>query len=89
MIVKIDKSLERDVKKITDSAIKKNLTKTIIEIEIANDIFELKNVKKLKGHKNFYRIRIGDYRLGLILTGNTAELIRFLHRKDIYRYFPS
>jgi len=33
-------------------------------------------------------VKIGDYRLGLKLSGNTLELIRFLHRKDIYRRFP-
>jgi len=44
--------------------------------------------KKIEGYEAYYRLRIGDYRLGIKLAGNTLELIRFLHRKDIYRRFP-
>jgi mRNA-degrading endonuclease RelE of RelBE toxin-antitoxin system len=46
------------------------------------------NIKKIEGYDNYYRLRVGDYRLGLKLSGNTIELIRFLHRRDIYRRFP-
>ncbi|GIK72728.1 MAG: hypothetical protein BroJett021_17160 [Chloroflexota bacterium] len=38
--------------------------------------------------ERYYRIRVGDYRLGLALEGDTVILVRFLHRKEIYRYFP-
>jgi len=48
----------------------------------------INSIKKLKGYKNHYRIWTGDYRAGLIIDGNTAEFIRFLHRKDIYKRFP-
>lgn len=34
------------------------------------------------------RLRIGDYRLGMIVEGEVVEIVRFLHRRDIYRYFP-
>jgi mRNA interferase RelE/StbE len=36
----------------------------------------------------YYRIRLGDYRVGLKIENNTVCFVRFLHRKDIYRYFP-
>ncbi|WP_079720471.1 type II toxin-antitoxin system RelE family toxin [Salegentibacter holothuriorum] len=46
-------------------------------------------IKKLKGFKDFYRIRIGDYRLGVKkLTDQEILLVRFLQRKEIYKYFP-
>jgi mRNA-degrading endonuclease RelE of RelBE toxin-antitoxin system len=33
--------------------------------------------------------KIGDYRLGMEAVSNKeVVLIRFLHRKNIYRYFP-
>lgn len=88
MIVKIDKSLEKDVKKIKDASVKQALHTLIIQLQQANKLSDIQNIKKLQGTKNFYRIRIGDYRLGLIVTGFEIELIRFLHRKEIYRYFP-
>jgi hypothetical protein len=45
-------------------------------------------IEILQETKNNYRIRIGDYRLGLIINGNKVELIRLLHRKEIDRFFP-
>ena len=88
MIVLIDKSLEKDVKKNSDTNLNKQLYKVILEIQKATNISELHNLKKLQGTQNYYRIRIGDYRLGLIINGNKVELIRLLHRKEIYRFFP-
>ncbi|MGH8000971.1 MAG: type II toxin-antitoxin system RelE family toxin [Brasilonema sp.] len=49
---------------------------------------EITNLKKLKGYDNAYRIRIGDYRIGIIFDDETVMFQRVLHRKDIYRYFP-
>jgi len=40
------------------------------------------------GGDRYYRIKIGDYRIGMTVEGNLVTLVRFLHRKDIYRYFP-
>lgn len=57
-------------------------------LEKCNDIFEIRGLKKIKGHSNYYRIRIGDYRVGLKIENQTIYLIRVLHRKEIYKYFP-
>ena len=52
------------------------------------DIDKVKNLKQLKGKKPFYRVRVGDYRIGFRLDNNILVFMRVLHRKDIYRYFP-
>jgi len=88
MIVKIDKSFEKDVKSINSQLINNNLIKIINEIQTANKISDISNLKKIQGTSNYYRIRIGDYRLGMIIIKTEVQLIRLLHRKDIYRYFP-
>lgn len=49
---------------------------------------EITNIKKLQGYENAYRLRVGDYRIGVIFDGETVIFQRVLHRKDIYRYFP-
>jgi mRNA interferase RelE/StbE len=49
---------------------------------------EITNIKKLQGYDNAYRIRVGDYRIGLIFDGEIILFQRVLHRKEIYRYFP-
>ena len=88
MIVKIDRALEKDVKKIKDKTAITSLAKIIEQIRAAENLSDIQNLKKLKGSKNYYRIRIGDYRLGIFSLHNEVELIRLLHRKEIYRYFP-
>lgn len=58
------------------------------EVEQAASLSLVKNIKQLRGGGNYFRIQIGDYRLGLRLEDDTVFFVRFLHRKEIYRYFP-
>ena len=51
----------------------------ISTIEISNHLNEISGIKKLKGHKSAYRIRIGDYRIGLFYEKNHVELARIVH----------
>ncbi len=48
----------------------------------------IKSIKKLKGYDTFYRIRLGNYRIGLEMVEDVIIFARILHRKDVYRYFP-
>ncbi len=77
----------------------KNLPKEIklkikrICFEIFPSIKNLKeikgfDIKPIKGFKNFYRIKIGDYRVGFKKENNKIVFMRVKHRKDIYKYFP-
>ena len=88
MIVKIDKSLQKDLKKINDQSVKSTLANTILNIQNVLKPTDIQNIKKLKGTKNFYRVRLGNYRLGMIIEGEEVILVRLLHRKDIYKFFP-
>ncbi len=88
MNVLIDKSFAEDIKKIKDKNVLNQLA-VIIEITSkADKIDSIKNIKKLKAANNFYRIRMGDYRIGLIYNEQNLIFVRFLHRKDIYKKFP-
>lgn len=57
-------------------------------IEEAENLGEINNVIKLKGEGDYYRIRVGDYRIGIKLDRDVVYFVRILHRKEIYRYFP-
>ncbi len=57
-------------------------------LEISDNLSKCQNIKKLKGHDIYYRLKIGDYRLGFSFENNEINIIRFLHRKDIYKLFP-
>jgi mRNA interferase RelE/StbE len=54
------------------------------------DPLTLPNMQRLIGHREFYRVRFGDYRLGLRIDpqARVVECCRVKHRKDIYRFFP-
>ena len=58
------------------------------ELPKANSIFELGNVEKMKGYASYYKVRFGQYRIGLKMENDRIILERALHSKDIYRYFP-
>ncbi len=60
----------------------------IEQVESAATLDDISNLKKLKGGENYYRIRIGGYRCGLIVENDTVTFVRFLHRRDVYHYFP-
>lgn len=45
-------------------------------------------IEKMIGYKNHYKIRFGDYRVGLLKNDKIIELQRVLNRKEIYRFFP-
>jgi mRNA interferase RelE/StbE len=83
------KALAKDLEAISrNPGVKKRLSKVIETLKAVDTLDGLHHIKKIEGYDYYYRLRVGDYRLGLKLSGNTVELIRFLHRKDIYRRFP-
>jgi len=48
----------------------------------------LQALKLMRGHPNRYRIRISVYRVGIEVHGDNVEVMRVLHRREFYRYFP-
>ncbi|HET7088333.1 MAG TPA: type II toxin-antitoxin system mRNA interferase toxin, RelE/StbE family [Anaerolineae bacterium] len=88
MKVEFKSSFAKDLKKVKDKDLKARVKQVIELVEKAKSLQEIQGTKKLKGGDRYYRIRIEDYRVGLTLEGDTVTFVRFLHRKDIYRYFP-
>jgi mRNA interferase RelE/StbE len=80
-------SFTRDLKKIKDRALLDRIKQAIERVEVAQDLNQIEDLAKLSGASGYYRIRIGDYRLGIALHGNEVEFVRCLHRREIYRYF--
>ncbi|MCA0234395.1 MAG: type II toxin-antitoxin system RelE/ParE family toxin [Bacteroidetes bacterium] len=89
MKVEFDESFEKSIKKLKDAKIKAKLIDLIDVLEEVDTVQALPNIKKMQGFQSFYRIRIGDYRLGFeLIDASTILLIMIAHRKEIYRYFP-
>ena len=89
MIVEFDKSFDKSLDRIKDPSLRRRIERTIIQIEKLDSISKLPNIKKLSGFSVYYRIRIGEYRLGIeAMDKTTIRMIILAHRKDIYRFFP-
>lgn len=88
MTVEFLKSFSKDLDRLSSKSVKAQLMKLVLTLEQAESLHQIPDTKKLKGHRNAYRIRIGDYRLGFFLENETLVLARLLHRKDIYKIFP-
>ena len=88
MKVLFEKSFGRDLKKIKDKRLLKQVQETIDQVESAASINDVSNLKKMQGFDAYYRIRVGDYRIGIEISEGQVIFVCFLNRKDIYRYFP-
>ncbi|ADI15760.1 type II toxin-antitoxin system RelE family toxin [Truepera radiovictrix] len=83
------RSFIKDLKKLEGTdAYSRIHTLAFETVPQARTLGEVANLKKLTGYRDAYRIKLGEYRLGLTLEGETVVFRRVLHRKDIYRYFP-
>jgi len=82
------KKFSKDLDNLKKPQIKHTLISLIESLEAANSISDIPNLKKLKGFSSAYRIRIGDYRIGVFIENDVIELARIAHRKEIYDIFP-
>ena len=88
MKVEFLSKFNKDLEKLDVEHVKNAALKAIRIVEKAKHLTDIPNIKKLTGHKSAYRIKIGDYRIGLFIEGDVAEFARIHHRKDIYTFFP-
>jgi mRNA interferase RelE/StbE len=79
---------EKDAEKELSKKLQLQLADIIEKIQQAEQLTQISNVKKMKGYRNAYRIRLGEYRIGFLFENNTVKLSRVMNRKEIYRYFP-
>jgi len=67
MKVLFEKKFLKNIDVLEDKEPKLNIEQIILAFENAKDLSQMKNLKKLKGHKSAYRLRLGEYRLGFFL----------------------
>ena len=81
-------SFDSDLSVITDAALLRRIRKVIEQIEAARTFQQIPNLKRLDTKGKYYRIRVGDYRVGFVFEHGVVTFVRCLNRKEIYRYFP-
>jgi len=85
-----EKGFLKDVRKISDPKKKAEIEQAILTVKKAASPKDIPGLKKVTGEKPpiFYRIRVGDYRIGVTIECDLVTFVRCLPRKDIYKYFP-
>ena len=81
-------SFNKDLSKLSSALVRKSLKNLILKLETSKSLSEIPQLKKLKGHPEAWRIRLGNYRVGLFYSNNIIQLARIVDRKDIYKVFP-
>ena len=82
------RQFEKDTEKELNKKLQQQLADIIEQLQKADHLIEIPHLKKMKGYTNAYRIRFGDYRIGVLFENNKIILSRVMNRKEIYRYFP-
>jgi mRNA interferase RelE/StbE len=88
MITLFREKFYKDIDNITSKKVLDDIIKCIEDVEKAQKPQDIPNIKKMKGDKNAFRIRIGNYRIGIYIIKGTVEFTRVLSRDRIYNYFP-
>lgn len=89
MKVAFSKKYERQFDKLSNAKTQKQIASAIKSIIEAKRLEEIPSIRKLKGFANAYRVRSGQFRIGLIReAAGTILIAAFDQRKDFYDIFP-
>ena len=88
MKYEIERMFEKDFKKLKDKKLAESILSVIEDVSAAKNINDIKNITKMKGYSDAYRIHSGNYRIGVIIENNLVIFTAFDHQKDIYKRFP-
>jgi len=86
--VEFTASFKRGLKRISDSTFLQRVNVVVLDVQSAESIQAIRHVKKMGGAKGHYRIRVGEYRIGVRIMGAMVTFVRVLDRKDLYKYCP-
>lgn len=73
--------------KILPLKIQRSVAETYVKVSTATSIREIPNCKKMEGGRNYYRIRVGDYRILflVVITADTIVFKRIVPRGGAYK----
>ena len=90
MNIDFKRSFLNDIKKVKDKSLLSKIEQVICNVENAEKIQDIPELRKLKGNKKgiYYRIKINNYRIGVTIENSILTFVVFKPRKDIYTFFP-
>ena len=90
MQIEISRGYRRDIRDVRDAVLRRRLDVAIAAIAAASAVQEIPGVGRVRHPRvPYYRVRVGKkHRLVFEPVGDTAVLVRFGHRKNVYKNLP-
>jgi len=88
MKVEFTRKFETQIDRLLNEKQKLEVANAVRAVISANSLHDIPNLKKLSGFKTAFRIRTGNYRIGVLYQNGIVYFVAFAHRKDIYKQFP-
>ncbi len=89
MQIAYTKTFLKDLAKVAPAKRRLQIEKFVFEeLPVFFSIEEVGKIEKMTGYIDHYKMRFGDYRVGMFKNNNVIELKRVLNRKEIYKFFP-
>lgn len=90
MKLRFTKQFEKQLDKIQDKRIRNQIARVLQEVKDTPQLSGIASVKKLKGFSNAYRIRSGNYRIGLLFEPDGSVTVAHVDvRGAFYNKFPT
>lgn len=92
MEITLTKSFSKELKKCPNY-IQKQAFEVLEIAEKSSNIYDIPGCEEMKGKQNkgFYKIRVGDWRIGLKYINGQIHILHFItisSRDDVYKHFP-
>lgn len=88
MVVDFSTKFHKTLRTIRDASLRERIAQAVHHVQIATTLYEIPNLKKLAGHSTAWRIRVGDYRIGLHIEAGIVNFSSIDHRSNFYDHFP-
>ncbi|MDX1919834.1 MAG: hypothetical protein SFU25_03760 [Candidatus Caenarcaniphilales bacterium] len=84
----IKDSFQKELKKYKSGKLLKQVGEILEKIKLCKHIWDVGDVKLMQGTKDFFRIRVGNFRIGIKIQDETVFVIKFAIRGNFYKNFP-
>jgi mRNA interferase RelE/StbE len=64
MLIEVTSSFNKDISKLRDKKLLLAIKSALQHIESSHSLTEIPHLKKMEGTSNYFRLRIGNYRMG-------------------------
>jgi len=89
MKIDYEKRFLKELFKLKDKKVKEEVEKFVFnELPLFNSLSDAQKIEKMSGYKEYYKVRFGNYRVGIKKENELIVIKTIKHRREIYKFFP-